>query len=152
MRRLQERLAMFAGLEAVVPRLEVAHGVQRVEDQAFDPFRMGRSEEHDRLRPLVRGEDRRALGSDRVQDHTEVVGDHLEGRQVLGREPVGDPAAAAVHDDEPAERAQPPQEMGVRRELPVPDEVRREARNEQQIGRSVTHHLVRDVTPSGVFA
>jgi hypothetical protein len=85
--------------------------------------------------PASVGEDHRPLRARGVEHHAEVVHQHLDRREVLRREPIGEPGAPAVGEDQARERREATQEPGAGRMLPGDLEVVDEPREEDEIDR-----------------
>src|SRR5207253_7793007 len=99
--------------------------------------------------PVLRGEERDPFRADGLHHGPEVVRQILEWRKVLRREAVGQPGAAPVDEDQPRERRELLEEAGIRKELPLPEEVRRVAGEIEQVDRTVADDLVRDIDALG---
>src|SRR5439155_12715053 len=88
-------------------------------------------------------EERGAVDSDRVHDGPHVVHALLE--RVDSAETVREPRAALVEADEPRERAQPLEEVGRPRVLPLVFEMGHKAGDEDEVKRPRARDLVGDV-------
>ena len=115
------------------------------EDQARDPLGMGCREGH-REDPTADVRDqRRPLGPDRVQHGRDVGHELLERRQRRGRDRVRQACPPLVEHDQPAERRQALPESCQRRHVPLGIEIAEPLVEEQDVGRPVANHLIREV-------
>jgi hypothetical protein len=128
----------------VVRRLDAA-GVRVHEHEGAHPARVGRGHQDREGPDIVRGHERGALRSDRVEHGDRIVHPLLEGRRRRGRNWVREPDAAPVEAHQPAERRQPLGGTGQERLL-VPrvsgDEI---GVHQHEVEWSVAEHLVGDV-------
>jgi hypothetical protein len=143
------KLAQVAFPFAAAPAVWPAGLLQRARmeterDQLRDPGRVGRRHEGHERGTALPPEHRRTFDPGVVHDGKDVVLHHLQSREVLGIEPVGQADTAPVQDGNPGERAQPgkhPPELG---QLPVPVEVGDETRDAHQVDGSLAEDLIRD--------
>ena len=129
------------------PRV-VLHGiaalcVRPVEREGACPPRIARGEEDAQRAAFRVAEERRGLAPGRVHDGTHVVHARLEVRQPDAA--VGEPRASLVEADQPCERPEPLEEVGVGRALPVDLEVGEEPLDEYEVEGAVAGDLVGDV-------
>jgi hypothetical protein len=117
-------------------------GVGSVEDEGPAPVGVGRGEQHAHRAAVGDAEHGGALAAGGVHDGAHVVHALLERRDAP--EPVGEPGAALVEQDEPAEAREPGQEMRQRRIVPGEVDVRDEPRHEDEIERPLAQHLIGD--------
>jgi hypothetical protein len=104
-----------------------------VDDEGPHPLGI-RGGEEDAHRPAFRvPEERRRLAPDGVHDRSHVVHPRLEVREP--HVSVGQPGPALVEADEPGERPEPPQHVGIGRVLPVDLEMREEPGDEDEVER-----------------
>lgn len=120
------------------------------------PLRIG-GVEHERRHALgIRGreeaahraslrvaEERRELAADGVQHRANVVHARLE----IGKSdrPIRETGAALVEQDQPRERGEAPEQVGIARLLPVDVEVGDESGDEHEVERPLAHDLEGDV-------
>ena len=117
--------------------------VRRRENERRRPLRERRGEERADRAALGTAEQRCPLRAGGVHHGEDVVHHLLVGADL--EDPVGEPRAAPVEDDQARERRDPVEERLVRRPPLVLLEVRHVARREDEIDRPVAEHLVRDV-------
>ena len=121
----------------------VAHGAQHagVQDERGDALGMARREDR-RQRAAGRvGEQRGALAAGRVEHGVDVAELGLDGQLAV----VGQPRAAAVHDDQPRETGQAVEEARQARVLPDVLDVVDVRADEQQVERPVAVDLEGEV-------
>ena len=94
---VEEALAILA-VAGFIPRL-IAHRIERVDDQPIGSLGMCRGEQSTGKRPVLGTKQRRVIGSDSVQDHTQVLRQDLQRRQIVRRQAIREPAASAINDD-----------------------------------------------------
>jgi hypothetical protein len=108
----------------------------------------GGGKEQRRGTSVHRGQQRRPLGANLVQDHGQLLGIGLPRRQRIGRERIGGARAPPVEEDQPRERRQRPVEQGQPWILPGNVDVAEAGRGHHQIRWPLPHHLVGDPVPS----
>jgi hypothetical protein len=135
-----------AGLVVEAPRIVGSLQplrIRGVENEPGRPLRVGRGEERAHRAPLGLPEQDGTLGGGCVEDRPDVVEQLLERSE--REDPVREPCAPPVEDDDAGERPEPVDEVGVPGPPLVLLEVREVAGREQEIDRSVARHLVGDV-------
>jgi hypothetical protein len=113
------------------------------EDEGRHSLWVGGGEKHRNGRAFTAREQHRTLGPDGVHDDEEVVGERLEWRHVVRREPLGASPTTFVREDQPAVTREPSQEPREVRALPSEVDVRRPALVIQEIHGPFSDHLIR---------
>ena len=144
--------------DALVPRrcpriVVVGFGALRVgavEDQCAGPLRICRAEEDGHRAALRVAEQRSPCAADGIHDCTDVIHAGLEIGQADGA--IGQPGPALIEANQASKGAEPFEEAGMVRMLPVHLEMREEPRYEHKVERPTTRDLVGDVdlTAAGV--
>ena len=120
-------------------------GVRPVEDEGGGPVRV-RGGEQDRHGTALRiAEEGGSLAAGGVHDGADVVHAGLEVGQPARS--VREPGAPLVEPDQAGERAEPVEEVGRPRFLPIDLQVGDESGNQYQVDRAAAGHLVCDVDP-----
>ena len=127
------------------PGRERMGGREREEDERSAPLGLRRGEHGSHDRAVVEPDDRRTVGSGRLQDGNRVVDLGLEVGELVEGHRIGESRASAVEVDQPAERAQPPKEPGEVGEVPHRLDVVDPRVDQEDVEVALAHHLVRDV-------
>ena len=106
---------------------------------------IGRGEQHGHRSAVQPGHNRRALGSDGVQDDPHVVGPLLPCGKMVERHRVRDTSPASVEKDQTTERCEAVEKVLVQRFFPPKIDVRRHAGEEDQVDGAFPQDLVSDV-------
>ena len=86
-----------------------------------------------------------SLRADGIEDGRDVRHEFFERRQRRGRDRIGEPGAALVEHDQAAERRQSLAEVRERRHVPLGVHVAEPLVEQQDVGRPLAEHLVREV-------
>ena len=113
-----------------------------VQDDPVDTLGIGSREEEADRSALRHAEQRCPLAADRLHHGTDVVHPLLETRHA--GDPIREPIAAFVEDDDARESGQAVEELAVAGKLVEELDVRDEPRDEHQVAGTLTDHLVRD--------
>ena len=120
-------------------------GVRPVEDEGGGPVRIGGGEEDRHGAALGVAEQGGSLAADRIHHGADIVHPGLQVGQATG--PVGQARAPLVEPDQPGERAEPVEEVGRSRLLPVDLEVGDEPGHQHEVDGTAAGHLIGDVDP-----
>ena len=140
--------SVYAASRLLGPRPRVvgrpgALGVAAVEHQRRDPLGVRGGQQHGHRAALGVAAQHRPAGTDGVHHGQHVVHARLEVGHA--RRAVGHPGAPLVEPDQPTERAEPVEEVGVPRVRPVLLEVGHEARDQHDVPVATAGDLVGDV-------
>ena len=115
---------------------------RRVEHELTAALRVGRGQQHRDEAADLDGEDRRALGTGRVQDRDHVGHLGLEIGYAIGWHGIRQTGPATVEVDQPGEPAQPTQEARVLGDFPDELDVVDPVVDEEEVDRTVADDLV----------
>lgn len=141
------------GLDSLQPRLQLrlghevrtGPGERTVQDECRTLFRVGGREERAHRATLRDAEQGCAPGARRLHHRPNVVHPLFENRQSIRGNPVGKAHTALVKQDQARERGEATEEAALIRVLPGQLNVSDPARDEDQIDRPLTEHLVGDM-------
>ncbi len=120
-------------------------GEGTVQDQCRALLRIRGSEERAHRAALRDAEQGCAPGARRLHHRPNVVHPLFQNRQLIRGNPVGKAHPALVKQDQARERGEASEEAGLKGVLPGQLNVRDPARDEDQIDRPLTEHLVCDM-------